>query len=85
MKGSLWSKNAAAAQFGGLWHFSNKKVNTFIYGPKTAVSTVRGCGRLATLGNSLVSKGKHNCPEDVLTATRPRFIPSSRTTFVNTV
>jgi hypothetical protein len=37
MKGSLWSKNAAAAQFSSLWLFSNKKVNTFIYSPKTAV------------------------------------------------
>jgi hypothetical protein len=37
MKGSLWSKNAAAAQFRGLWHFSNNKVNTFIYSPKTAL------------------------------------------------
>jgi hypothetical protein len=30
MKGSLWRKNAAAQQFRGLWHFSNKRLLTLI-------------------------------------------------------
>jgi hypothetical protein len=37
MKGSLWRKNAAAAQFRGLWHFGNRRVNVFIYRCKMAV------------------------------------------------
>jgi hypothetical protein len=37
MKGSLWRKNAASAQFNGVWYFSNSRVNALIYRPKKAV------------------------------------------------
>jgi len=62
MKGSLWRKNTAAAQFKSLWYFSNRKVNAFIYGPKKAVLDDPQAWQIGNYGRFSENAGEHIRP-----------------------